>query len=121
MNALKIKATSAPEFMRHLEVLRKLSGVDHPYPFEVYFKLLRLENKATRLTTQQCNGEGNYEAQEKALEKIRVKVGELLPNLKTFQLNGDPRGYALKVSESEAKELRMYSDWGGYGILAPTF
>lgn len=37
-------------------------------------------------------------------------------------LNGDPRGYALKIEDNWMRarpELRLHSDWGGYGILAP--
>lgn len=32
-------------------------------------------------------------------------------------VNGDPRGYALKVQPEHAGDLRK--DWGGYGLLAP--
>jgi hypothetical protein len=37
-------------------------------------------------------------------------------------LNGDPRGYALKIESGwmrEQNEFRLHSDMGGYGILAP--
>lgn len=37
-------------------------------------------------------------------------------------LNGDPRGYALKIESDWMRErlkLRLHTDWGGYGILAP--
>ncbi len=36
-------------------------------------------------------------------------------------LNGDPRGYSLKIDDEwmRAKRPRLHSDWGGYGILAP--
>ena len=118
---MKITATSAPAFVRHLENLSKIAGLDHPYPFDLYEKLVRLERKANRLCVLDCNGEIDGKKCEKQLEKIKNKVRELLPGLKTFFINGDPRGYSLKISESEAKEHSMYQDWGGYGILAPEF
>lgn len=36
-------------------------------------------------------------------------------------LNGDARGYALKIHDSYVKEhnLKIHTDWGGYGIIAP--
>lgn len=41
-------------------------------------------------------------------------------------INRDPRGYALKIDDEAIRELRahgkpIYSDCGGYGILAPDF
>jgi len=78
-----------------------------------------LEQKAHRLNERECNG-GNFSA-DKQHEAILQKVRELLPNAKTVFINGDPRGYALKLKEAEAKELGIYQDWGGYGILSPEF
>lgn len=121
MKTPKISAHNAPAFCRHLQTLSQLAGIDAPYPFELYATLLRLERKANRLATMDCNGEGNPEEIEKQLKKIENKVRELLPNVKTFFINGDPRGYSLKIGEAEAKELGMWSDWGSYGILAPEF
>ena len=36
-------------------------------------------------------------------------------------VNGDARGYALKIMDSYVMERRLdiYKDWGGYGIIAP--
>lgn len=121
MKTPKISAHNAPAFCRHLQTLSQLAGIDAPYPFELYATLLRLERKANRLATMDCNGEGNPEQIEKQLQKIEDKVRELLPNVKTFFINGDPRGYSLKIGEAEAKDLGIWSDWGSYGILAPEF
>ena len=120
---MKITAVNAPEFCRHLQTLSALSGDPNagPYRFDLYSKLKRLEVRANRISTAECNGEILEEIADKKLDAIRKKVAELLPNLTTFFINGDPRGYSLKVKESEAKFLGMYTDWGGYGILAPEF
>jgi hypothetical protein len=66
------------------------------------------------------------EAEEKRNAKILEQVKTLLPGLKTIFLNGDPRGYALKITSEERNQLRdkginLYSDFGGYGILSPEF
>lgn len=118
----KIKAVNAPALVRHLETLSKLSTKEHesPFPFDLLGELYKLEKKAHRITTAQCNGEGNEQAQEKQLNTILTRVNKLL-NVNTAFINGDPRGYALKLKEDEAKELGIYTDWGGYGILAPEF
>ena len=34
-------------------------------------------------------------------------------------INGDARGYSLKIASEFAKDLRIERDLGGYGILAP--
>jgi hypothetical protein len=118
----KIKAVNAPALVRHLQTLSKLSTKENesPYPFDLLGELYKLERKANRITTAQCNGEGNEQAQEKQLNTILTRVNSLL-KVKTAFINGDPRGYALKLKEEEAKELGIYTDWGGYGILAPEF
>jgi len=38
-------------------------------------------------------------------------------------LNRDPRGYALKIDDEDMRrlDLRLHSDMGGYGIIAPDF
>lgn len=120
---MKIKATNAPALVRHLSVLAKLSDSDTPYPFEVFFKLQRLETKAHRIVLALCD-EGTpqqHEALDKGLDKLELQVKKLLPNAKTLFINQDPRGYSLKLKESEAKKLGIHSDWGGYGIIAPEF
>lgn len=117
----KINTHNAPALCRHLEALAKLSGTDYPYPFELYYTLVKLERKANRLTTALCNGVEDEQPYEKQLEKIRSKVEKLLPNAKTFFINYDPRGAALKIKEEERKELNLWQDFGGYGILAPQF
>lgn len=118
---MKITAHNAPHFMRHIELLAKLSNSDYPYPFDLYDKLKRLENKANRICAKECNGDIDSDSADIQTDKILAKVKELLPNLKTAFINGDPRGYTLKIKEEEARELGMYQDWGGYGIICPDF
>lgn len=119
---MKIEATNAPAFVRHLQLLSKLSTEEHaaPYPHDLYTKLRFLEARAHRITTAECNGTIDEDKASKQLNKIKEQVNKLL-KVTTLFINGDPRGYALKLKESEAKELGIYQDWGGYGILAPEF
>ena len=81
-----------------------------------------------RIFTNECNGHSDLieEQEEKRDAKVLKQVKDLLPGLKTIFLNGDPRGYSLKIKPEEREELRnkdinLYSDFGGYGILAPEF
>jgi hypothetical protein len=91
-------------------------------------KLFRLEKKAHKLAEDYCNGENGVttDTWEDKCKPILDKVNKLLDNEKiniVVHVNGDARGYALKIREKEVKEkgLKIYTDWGGYGILAPNF
>ena len=44
--------------------------------------------------------------------------------MKKVFINGDPRGYALKIDDKYQDRLHkvgIHRDWGGYGIIAPDF
>ena len=92
MNKFKITATNAPAFCKHLQILAKLSGDQNsaPYRFDLYSQLKRVENKANRLATSYCNGDIDSDKFESECNKIELKVKKLLPELKTFFINGDP-------------------------------
>ena len=87
---------------------------------EIYERLLRVERKAHRLAERHCNDSTLTEEHQERLEKRYIKeVLEILGYLPDgFFINGDPRGYALKI---EGESLISYTDWGGYHILAPDF
>jgi hypothetical protein len=87
-------------------------------------KLRRLETKAHRSAEAYCNGK----ISEEQNDKVEAAVLESLDKLLRFKVNsvpvfvnGDPRGYALKIQDSWVRErgVRIHQDWGGYGILAP--
>ena len=87
-------------------------------------RLLKLENAAHKITTDQCNGDGNQAEQEQELTAIMEQVKKLFPYIQHLFINGDARGYAIKLKEVEARKLRdaginIHNDWGGYGILSP--
>ena len=122
MKTTKINYHNAPAFVKHLQNLAGISKEENPgiYAFGIYDQLRKLEKQASRVTTALCNGEIEDEAAERKLDKIEAKVKALI-NVDTLFINRDPRGYALKIKEDEAKRLTIYQDWGGYGILAPEF
>lgn len=102
-------------------------------------KLRRLENEAHNLATDYCTGENgiNTENWEDKIAPVMQKVYKLLnngvynddrPHQKKVPifLNGDCRGYALKINSSYVKLLQgagknIHTDWGGYGIICPDF
>jgi hypothetical protein len=124
-----MKMKNADQFMRHINNLCYLAGgISFHEGILLYKKLHRVEARLNRIFTAECNGDINLseEQEEKRDNLILSKLRALLPEVKTIFLNGDPRGYALKIKETEAQELRskginIYQDWGGYGILAPEF
>ena len=118
-------------------------------PIALCKKLRRLENQAHKITTALCNGfpDLDHDLQEDYIAELEIKlcqiegkVCDLLQShydetprnkqvkLNAIFINGDPRGYTLKVSDKVinhfAKETNYadffpHQDWGGYGILAP--
>ena len=144
---MKIEARNAYAYINHTKILAYLSGKDEPadlrnYAYsvtgeEIYHKLRRLESQAHRLAELECNGDIDEDKAEKQSAAIEKKVRELLPRLSHFDnngrkgkffINGDPRGYALKMGEEAAALLTAimlgispYTDWGGYVVLCPEF
>ena len=90
--------------------------------------LFRIEIRAHSIATQFCNyGCEDEKQQEKIIDDILNKVDKLLnfksQNIPVF-FNGDCRGYTLKIDDDYMKKNKIYpfhSDWGGYGIIAPSF
>ena len=94
-------------------------------PVKLCRKLRRLESRGAALGLRMCNGPEYPEGEEdKITENILAKVDTLL-NFKASGVpvfvNRDPRGYALKIDDKWLQEHKpaLYSDWGGYGIIAP--
>jgi hypothetical protein len=108
-------------------------------------KLRRLERKAHFATTCLCNTntlnllelnrwtgydveQATEEEQDVFFDKIRKAVVKILGDKSkdSLVINYDARGYALKLRQEFVKQEReqgnnIYTDWGGYGILAPDF
>jgi len=87
-------------------------------------KLLILEQTAHKLSTDYCNGVVDYDEwdikTDKLLEKLDKIIGYKAKKVPCF-INGDARGYALKIKSEYCTDITIHRDWGGYGILAPDF
>lgn len=130
-----------------LERLASALGTPKPSGKRLSLALFRLEKAASAASLARCNGEAislwlpgaripvplefssdKCEAHWEWLAlEIKRRVEQLFGCLPPgFFLNGDPRGYALKLDPDRhpnAKALieaaRLHRDWGGYGILSP--
>lgn len=106
-------------------------------PVTLCKKLRRVEAKAHKLATDYCNGENGVDSENWGTKcaPILASVRKILfpggvPTKQplaqigwSIYVNGDARGYALKIKDDvvRANNLKIYTDWGGYGILAPDF
>lgn len=102
------------------------------YKIDTMYGLYGLERQAHRLAEEWCDSDMDQSELRRREAKISEHVMQLfggkLP--RGFQINLDPRGYALKIDDHVMKEHDQeyqrqgwwpYTDWGGYGILAPEF
>ena len=93
-----------------------------PYePIELCKKLRRLETKQHGAGVDYCNGVINEYQFDKVKADTMKKLVKLLGDSVPVMINGDPRGYALKIDDQIVRDmgLDITTDWGGYGILAP--
>jgi hypothetical protein len=116
----------------HHAALEKLRGPSCTLTgLQIWRRLRKLEVKASRIATANCNGEAYEGERPKTGEvwkmEIRSKIGQILGReIGAYKehgifINTDPRGYALKLDAVNSATVPdgMYTDWGGYGILAP--
>ena len=109
---------------KHGQDLKRVFNLDPTTdPVKLCKKLLRLENKAHRLATDYCNGDVDQIEFDTKGDKILKKVETILKDKKHLLLNGDARGYALKIDDNflRINNLSIFREWGGFGIVAPDF
>lgn len=122
---------------RHGETLLAIfPGATVTDPVNLCRKLRRLESRASKAATDWCNGEISSDRWESISDAIENEVAGLLgmsPEQRdALKVNGDPRGYGLKLRTEYTKTVNdalrsgdgarpIETDWGGYGILAPEF
>ena len=93
-------------------------------PLKLCKKLRKLEIKAHALAETHCNFLTKTEVHKRKTDELLQQLDDLLwfrvASVPVF-LNGDPRGYALKIDDSYVREhnLNIHRDWGGSGIIAP--
>ena len=128
------KATMYAQIEKHGQNLIKMFNLPRDTDaLKLCKKLRTLENKAHALTLAHCNGSKDPHVE---ICKILTKVKSILfPETYTSErelflavfVNMDARGYALKIQDSQVREYRnltgnnIYTDFGGYGIIAPDF
>lgn len=125
---MKTNIENFTALQNHLDFISKVNECTTFEAIKVYKKLCRIEKRVNRLFTADCNGTSNLteEEEDKRDGKILQSVNKLVKIPGIF-LNGDPRGYSLKIKPETVSELNekhkinIYTDWGGYGILAPEF
>lgn len=123
---------------RHHVALASLTSNPRQPGLPLWRKLRKVEGLASRGATAYCNGGtiavsnkagdrhydfgGDYAAWDAFVTReIIPAVRRILGRLPDgFFVNGDPRGYALKIDNDKSSiPDGMHTDWGGYGILAP--
>lgn len=93
---------------------------------ELCKKLRILENQAHSWAELLCNGDVSQAEYDVQTDRILMRVDRLL-NFSKQQINvfvnGDPRGYALKIYDRDVREksLDIDRDMGGYGLIAPDY
>ena len=132
------KAEMYAEIQKHGENLNSIfnTGIE---PVKLCKKLRSLEKKANKIAMDFCNGEGGATTDnvDNKIFPIMGKVYSILNNgvynddrphkrqVPVF-FNSDARGYQLKINDGYVNLLKLagkdiYTDWGGYGIIAPDF
>jgi hypothetical protein len=90
-------------------------------------RLLSIERKGNALAVDYANGIVTTEEWEIISDNLYNEVQALFNHkLEGLKINGDARGYTLKIDDAVNRELsdkgiNLHRDWGGYGILGPTF
>lgn len=130
MNAkLNKRERRAQQLLAHYAACERLArylGVASPDGKKISVALWNAEREATRDSVYRCNGNLSEEQWDVtvniASERVKVVFGKLPPG---FFVNGDPRGYALKINNDKPEghalieAVKLHTDWGGYGILSP--
>ena len=128
---MKAKERMNERIYQHGENLNRIFNLNED-PDKLARRIHRLEVKAHKLATDYCNGEngvttGNWDEKTEPILKAVRKILNCTDSFPIF-INGDARGYALKIRSEYMKKCshingykELHKDWGGYGILAPEF
>lgn len=118
MNARTLEAVT-----KHGKNLQAIFGLTGD-PVQLCKRLRRIENEGSRLALAMCNVGMDEDVWENSKAWILARADKILgfteKGIPVF-FNGDPRGYCLKIDDEwmRTHDVRLYRDWGGYGIIAP--
>jgi len=103
------------------KLLRLFPNATERDPIKLCKRLRTLEGKARQLAEDRCTRDVPEKERDQRETAIAARVSRLLGDGAPWFLNGDPRGYGLKIPSEWITENApwFYTDWGGYGILAP--
>jgi hypothetical protein len=109
-----------------LRALAAACGIDNVDGKKLSTKLFNIEQKARKSAIDYCNGVIDIDAWLSDEIFFDTEVQKLFDGkLKGLIINGDARGYTLKINDELMKpgaiysDLGLHTDWGGYGILSP--
>jgi len=115
MSTLKDQTSKLMQNSNHVNALLEL-GLS--IEFSNFYRLAKLERKAHRAAENYCSIPNyNYDsAHDGIMSRVAILFKGKIPE--GFFINGDPRGFALKIKPDHVPD-GMHKDWGGYGILMP--
>lgn len=119
------KERQQAQIKRHGQQLAAIFGSSLE-PAHLARKVHRIELKAHRLAENYCNGVidgATFDAKTASILDSLDKILHFRAQSIPVFVNGDPRGYALKIDDDwmRSHNVDIHRDWGGYGILAPEF
>lgn len=117
--------------VKHVDALGRIFpnlrlGENTPMKVMAYKNLKAIEREAHHLAEAFCNGD--VKAGEIEFNRREAKILDKLDKILDFRalevpvfINGDPRGYTLKIDSNYEKirKVGLATDWGGYGLIAP--
>lgn len=120
------KQRQAEAILHHgFKLIRAFNLPQNTSPVQLCKKVHRIEVEAHRMAEDLCNGVIDQESYADKKEQSILRRLDAILNFKAqgipVFMNGDPRGYALKIEDEYVREhnLDIHRDWGGYGIIAP--
>ncbi len=120
----------AAQLLAHYATCERLAlylGMENPDGKKISTALWKAEKLGAVRAVRMCNdpvyNDGSQQLDKKAVVAMVKKALGIVPP--GFFVNGDPRGYALKIDNDTAEGAALISaaglhrDMGGYGILSP--
>lgn len=122
------RPNKAERMLRHSFALMRIfphaAKMYQGQPVTLYKVLHRIEAEAHSWAERCCNEDIPEDKQTRKdasiLKRLDAILGFKEAGIPVF-VNGDPRGYALKIDDSYVREhkLEIDRDWGGYGLICP--
>ena len=94
----------------HLKNLSKIFNIPIDKMKLIYPGIMLTEKRGHQLAEQYCNGDITAEHWEHNLDLIRESLKEKLGDKIPILLNGDPRGYFLKIEDSYVRKNKLKID-----------